>query len=247
MIKGIDTIANIDLDAAKKLYASGYRFVGRYIVPEIGLLKQKALTAQESKTIRTAGLAIMPIWETTASRARSGADAGTADGVSAADRALELGIPYGTAIIFAVDYDAPTGDYKAIESYLRAAKWNIGNYKLGVYAPADVIRNMGHICDFTWRTYAWNRGGAVDADAYQTHYQDNTAAKNVKAKVGFAVDLDEAKSIELMWKPATIEQDALKWAQSLKITDDPAIALAIYNYHNACRNADDNKPSGLLT
>jgi len=229
MIKGIDTAASISLEAAKKLYAIGYRFAGRYIVPEAGVLKSKALTANEAKNILDAGLAILPIWETTGSRARGGASAGNADGVSALNRARELGIPEGTILVFTVDYNAPVGDYSLIEAYLRAARRQIGNYRLGLYAPSAVIREYGKIADWCWRTYAWNTGGAIDTDAYQTHYQDLMSAKSVQAKVGFPVDLDEAKSVELMWKK---EQDALEWAKSNKITDDPALAQAIWNYHH---------------
>jgi GH25 family lysozyme M1 (1,4-beta-N-acetylmuramidase) len=34
-------------------------------------------------------------------------------------------------------------------------------------------------------------------------------------------------------------QDALKWAQSLYITDDPALALALYRYHNTFNVPED--------
>ena len=248
MIKGIDTAATVTMDSAKKLYSLGYRFVGRYIVPETEMFKWKVLKADEAKIIRSAGLAILPIWETSGARAKGGYAAGTTDGKAAAERAKEFGIPDGTVIVFAVDYDAPKSDYQSIESYFRAAKWNIGTYKIGMYAPSAVIKELGNLVDFKWRTYAWNTG-SVDADCYQTHYQDNISAKALQTKVDFAVDLDETKSIDLMWKPTSPEQDALKWAQSFKITDDPALALAFWRYHNTFRNGEDDlqRPSGLTT
>lgn len=44
------------------------------------------------------------------------------------------------------------------------------------------------------------------------------------------------------------ENDALKWAQSFGITDDPALALALRRYHNTFHSPEDGKAvSGLLT
>lgn len=227
--RGIDTIAKVSYENAKKLKELGFSFVCRYIVPETGKLKIKALTLDESNDIRNAGLCIMPIWETTGNRAKSGSSGGTADGIAAAKRARELGIPSGTVIAFAVDYNPPKSDYSDIAAYLRAAAWNIEGYKLGMYAPSAVIKELGSICEFRWCAFAWYTGKA-DAECYQTHYQDNSAAKTVQSKVGFAVDLDEAKSIEMMWRPNTEKEDALNWAKDF--TDDIQIALALWRYHN---------------
>ena len=41
-------------------------------------------------------------------------------------------------------------------------------------------------------------------------------------------------------------QDALKWAQMYNITDDPALALAFWRYHNTFHKDEDNKPLGGL-
>ena len=232
MYKGIDTAAPISAEAAQKLKSLGYSFVGRYLVPEEGNLKWKALTAAEAKILRGTGLAILLCWETTASRARSGARAGAEDGMKAADRASKLEIPKDTAICFAVDYDAPKSDYAAIEAYLRSAKRNIGNYKLGLYAPVAVLNQMKPIIDYGWQCYAWNYGEKSDVEAYQTAWQGDAAAKNLEKQLGFAVDLDEAKTLNGMW----YEETPIEWAKRYGITGDVEIACAIYNYHKAVKN-----------
>ena len=64
-----------------------------------------------------------------------GAAAGTSDGAVAYAQAIAVGQPEGTAIYFAVDYDATSSDYAAIEAYLKAAQQQLGSgYKAGVLA-----------------------------------------------------------------------------------------------------------------
>ena len=48
-------------------------------------------------------------------------------------------------------------------------------------------------------------------------------------------------------KPADTAETALKWAKEHNITEDPALALAIYRYHAAFGPEDNKKGSGLLS
>lgn len=213
MIRGVDTAATVSDTAAKQLKELGFDFVARYIVPPKGGLAWKALVESEAQAIREAGLAILPTWETTGNRARSGATAGRDDGKTAAERAKELGIPEGTIICFAVDYNPPKSDYAAITEYLCNASSTAAPYRLGVYAPSAIVRELRSLVPaYWWRTYAWN-DGPVDADAYQTAYQDDSAAVAVRNQVGFAVDLDEAKSFQGMWVPENLVPEDLIWAR----------------------------------
>ena len=47
--------------------------------------------------------------------------------------------------------------------------------------------------------------------------------------------------------PPGLKEDALKWAQSFRITDNPEIAEAIWRYHNTFHTAEDDRPKGGLT
>jgi len=238
MFKGIDTASHISKTAAEKLKSLGFSFVGRYIVPEEGSTRWKALGFDESRDILDSGLAILPIWETTGSRAKGGVSAGAADGYSAMKRAEELGIPAGTTIYFAVDYDAPEKDYAVIEAYLRGAKWNVEQYKIGLYAPSRVLPEMIGVIDHGWQAYAWAYGFKAETDVYQTAYQDSPASREIQKVTGFAVDLDEAKSLESMWTAVDPGDEAVQWAKKLGIiTEDTPnmkeIALMLYRYHKA--------------
>lgn len=215
-VKGVDTIATITPAAAETLIAEGYSFVGRYVVPETGLLKQKALTAAEAQTIHNAGLSILCIYETTADRAKQGASAGTVDGQNAKKRAQELGIPKSTVIFFAVDYNAPKSDYDAIKAYFAAVKVAAAPYQTGVYGSRNVCTALDGLAGY-YQCYAWSNGIAETADVIQTEYQQGDTALDMKAKLDFAVDIDIAFSTSTMWNPATQtgEKASVQWMRQM--------------------------------
>ena len=47
MKRGIDCAARLTPETAAGLAAAGYEFAGRYLVPAVGSMKWKALTAEE--------------------------------------------------------------------------------------------------------------------------------------------------------------------------------------------------------
>ncbi|MBO7670121.1 MAG: DUF1906 domain-containing protein [Oscillospiraceae bacterium] len=265
MIRGVDTAARITAETAKKLYAEGYRFVGRYLVPASGGTKWKALTVAESRDIRDAGLAILLIWEIEADRAKRGAEIGTQDGVKARELAKAMNVPNGTAVFFAVDYDAPIKDYEAIARYFAAAKAAVYPFSIGVYAPPSLVSRLSDIVPYRWETYAWCYGSTSPVKtAKQTDYQDGKDAKALTELVKIPVDLDEAVSLAGMWRSnvyedgdGTIidysggsvqtESDAVRWARGLGITTNSEIAEALWKYHCIYIADDAKTESGLLT
>lgn len=248
-IKGIDTIETITPDAAKTLIAEEYSFVGRYVVPETGLLKQKALTAVEAKTIHDAGLSILCIYETSAERAKKGASAGKADGESAKKRAQELGIPKGTVIYFAVDYNAPKSDYDAIKAYFKAAKDAAAPYLTGVYGSQNVCSALAFegLAGY-YQCYAWSNGVSSIADVFQSEWQQGETALSMQKKLGFAVDIDLAYNLGTMWRK-TKPQSPVEWMEQLGFTHDPAHSDV--TWEEFCKvqqffHGDDKRLSGLL-
>lgn len=156
--KGIDCAQPLNADKAKQLFAAGYLFAARYLVPSA--YKWKRLTRAEAEAITAAGMQIVSVFETTANRPAGGAANGKPDGTAAFQEAVAIGQPKGTAIYFTVDYDAQPKDYDAIERYLRAAAAEIGDYCVGVYGSHKVIEEMykrGAAKHF-WQTYAWSSG-----------------------------------------------------------------------------------------
>lgn len=155
-----------------------------------------------------AGLSILCVFESSASRAAGGEAAGTADGQTALSEAKLINMPTSGCIYFAVDYDAQPSDFAKIEAYLKAAKAQIGNYKIGVYGGYYVIEAMAKkgICDCYWQTYAWS-GGKLSS--YTNVYQH----LNGQSVSGISpVDLNKSYGNEGFWnynKPKTWEDYVL--------------------------------------
>ena len=256
---GIDTAARITAEQARKLAANDVSFAARYLAPG------KDLTAQEVKNLREAGLAIMLCWETTANRIKGGAAAGSVDGDAARRAAEKLGIPAGTVIYFACDYNAPESDFASIEAYLRAASYNVGGYGVGLYGPEKVVSAMSErgACFYFWQCVAWSNQFLPVADVRQYAWQGDARAKAMAAACGIsAVDLDSAETLAGMWaapvKPKPEPEkpwyaDAMAWVKSQGIINDgrpndnvtrAELAQVIYRIHGP---SDDKKDSGLLS
>lgn len=144
----------IDNDKAQTLVNHGYQIIGRYLTGTVSSAdgpRSKAMTAQELSILSAHGIRVFPIFQdgwhdTDYFRFRG---KGTSDALKAIRAANELGFPSGTAIYFAVDYDAydfEVTDY--ILPYLAEVKSVLNRnskYKLGVYGARNTcIRAMNH-------------------------------------------------------------------------------------------------------
>ncbi|MBO9597916.1 MAG: DUF1906 domain-containing protein [Cohnella sp.] len=199
-IKGIDCAQPIPAATAKAIAAQGYRFAARYLVP--AGYAWKRLTRKEAEGITAAGMTIVSVFETTANRPAGGADSGRADGQAALKEASAIGQPEGTAIYFAVDYDAQPKDYDEIEAYLRAATKELGQYRTGIYGSYAVIEEMRRrgAAQHFWQTYAWSRG---QKSAYANVWQH----KNGVTVAGHPVDLNESYGNEGWWDTESVKPD----------------------------------------
>ena len=258
MYDGIDTAARITAAQAAKLRQNGVEFVARYLAPG------KALTAAEVADLRDAGLAIMLCWETSANRVKGGATAGAADAMAARQAAEALGVPAGTVIFFACDYDAPSSDFASIEAYLRTATYNIEQYGVGLYGPERVIAAMSErgACFYFWQCVAWSNQFLPVADVRQYAWQGDARAKAMAAACGIsAVDLDSAETLAGMWaapvkpkpEPKPWYAEAMAWAKEQGYIrdgrpNDPVtraeLATVLFRIHGP---EDDKKDSGLLS
>ena len=203
--EGIDTAARLTAEQAKILRSEGVTFAVRYLVPaKYG----KALTAQEAAILRENGLAVMLCWETTAKRMLGGAAAGTEDGAVARNLALALGVPSGTAIYFAADWDVQESEIPACGAYFRAAQIAVEPYNAGVYGGQRVITALSPETAWLWQCVAWSNCFVSFAHVIQYQWQHSPDAKALAAKVGAAVDLDSAASLAGMWQAEKqIEED----------------------------------------
>jgi hypothetical protein len=239
MAKGLDYTVQTTPELAKAFVSEGIAFVCRYLVPE--RYSWKRLTKQEAKVISEAGLNIVSVFESTANRPKSGAEAGKADGITALAEAKIVGQPQGSAIYFAVDYDAQPIDYPAIEAYLKAAQAQIPGYHVGVYASHNVClamfnRGITHL----WQTYAWSKGKlTTHANVYQH--------KNGQKVAGITADLNNSYGGEGWWS-TRVEVEKPLFSDVAKGTwYEDAIAEAVKDGYLAGYPDGTFKPNEPLT
>jgi hypothetical protein len=166
------------------LNRAGVKFVCRYLSHDTS---GKNLDRGEAEQLSAAGIWIIVIWETTASRALAGRAAGVADATAAQKQAKALGQPAGRPIYFAVDFDADAGQQDEIHAYLDGAASVLGRDRIGLYAGYGPIKrafDAGKIT-YGWQTYAWS-GGRWDTRAQLQQYSNDQKIN------GVGVDFDRA-------------------------------------------------------
>lgn len=205
--EGIDTAARLTAAQAKILRENGISFVARYLVPET---LWKALTATEAADIRNAGLALMLCWELGGEDLRGGSVKGVEHGARAKQLADAMGVPAGTIIYFAVDYNAQPVDYPAIEQYMIAAQTALtAKYVAGLYGHERIVEYLaqrGSVKKF-WQCVAWSNMFSEYATVRQYAWQGDPRAKALAEKVGVAVDLDATETLSGMWMPGNAYDD----------------------------------------
>jgi hypothetical protein len=166
------------------LNRAGVKFVCRYLSHDTS---GKNLDRGEAEQLSAAGIWIVVIWESTASRALAGRAAGAADATAAEKQAKALGQPAGRPIFFAVDFDATAGQQDEIHAYLDGAASVLGRDRIGIYAGYGPIKrafDAGKIT-YGWQTYAWS-GGRWDTRAQLQQYSNDQKIN------GVGVDFDRA-------------------------------------------------------
>ncbi|MCQ6280834.1 LysM peptidoglycan-binding domain-containing protein [Bacillus sp. EB600] len=174
-LNGIDCATKIHQDVAVGLKAAGIEYVGRYLGDS-----WKSITKKEADILVHAGLKIISIWETNPTFAGYfSEDKAIADGKEAIAYAKLIGQPEGSAIYFAVDYDAQPADLPAILSYFLGVRQSLGkDYKAGVYGSYAVLDMLqrSRAADCYWQTAAWSRGEVADfIDILQFGFNKNIA------------------------------------------------------------------------
>lgn len=148
--------------ALSDVKAAGYVGIARYLAP---LPNAKVLTADELAEAHALGLSALIVWETTASRAADGADAGTRDRDRANAMADGLGWPADRPVFYAVDFDANPNE---VRPYFEGVQG--GPRPVGVYGGIRVVDTMlsEGLASFAWQTVAWSAGQVSDlAHLYQ--------------------------------------------------------------------------------
>ncbi|MCB1488803.1 MAG: DUF1906 domain-containing protein [Bauldia sp.] len=150
------------------LKAAGVSTVFRYYARETRL-PGKRLTRAEAEALISAGIGVGVVFQNAGDSAACFSTAlGEADGTYARDYAAgAIGQPVGSAIFFAVDYDANDDDLAAfIFPYFEAARRAVApGYRVGVYGTGRVcgaLRGAG-LADLAWLS---NRPGDIPFDGW---------------------------------------------------------------------------------
>lgn len=183
------------------------KFVLRYLA---GSTSWKNMNLEEVNRLKAEGFMIGSIFQEGKDGTKAGYQGGLTAGYKALERAKDIGQPSGSAIFFAVDYDAPVSDYNSIEQFLKGVSVAFASYyKVGIYGKFDVIEEMARrkACSYFWQTLAWSKGKlSKSADLYQ--YKIDVMANGVN------VDLNECFNTDIFWnqikqdtenKPDTVE------------------------------------------
>lgn len=185
-MNGIDLSTRLTDATCATLQQNGITHVGRYLSNS-----WKGLTPSEVSSIQKSGLHLFSIYEqggTLASYFKK--EQGVQDAYVSYKLAQSYGQPEGTAIYFAVDYDAQPNDYAGILNYFQGLKDTLSSYKVGVYGKYEVIQLIQSkgLAEYYFQTYAWSHGQHAK-NIHLCQYQNDVS------KFGLQVDLVNVENV----------------------------------------------------
>jgi LysM repeat protein len=212
MAKGFDCATKLTKSTATALKKLGYEYVFRYLGPDSSW---KSFSGTEAKIIKDAGLKLVSVCQLV----NNGPSYFSYnDGVAIAKYAMEhakrVGQPQGTAIYFAVDFDAQSKHMDKIKDHFKGIKDTLKGYKVGIYGSYDVIVAMKGKVDYYWQTYAWSNKRV--ADFIHAHQYLN----NVK-EGGITIDRNDVKKNPGDWTSGSGVIDAPKQQVGAEIITKP--------------------------
>jgi hypothetical protein len=167
---GID-LAIDSRDVAQELKGSGLHFVARYYRSPVS--RWPGLRAEEARTISSNGMKVVAIWQHLSHRPDHFTyERGHSDAINAYQQARALDQPPGSAIYFAVDYNAPERDivgavqeyFRGVRAGLMAAGGGSSPYRVGVYGSGAVcgyLKRMG-LAEYAWLSASTAWSGSRD-------------------------------------------------------------------------------------
>ena len=140
---GMDTSYQLDNAMIKALVDYEVNYVGRYLTGSVGVgdsQRNKNLTRTEAQNILDAGLKLVPIYQDNNPHLTYfDYDQGMKDAKLAVSAALNIGIPNGHTIYFAVDMDMTDDEItSAAIPYFNGVAAGISHYNIGVYGTRNV-------------------------------------------------------------------------------------------------------------
>ncbi len=149
--------------------------------------RAKDITAAEYASLQSSHIAVVLVWETTATRASQGLAAGVQDAQAAIAEASTFGWPADRPIYFAVDYDA---SWDGIKDYFQGTAQVLGMHRVGIYGGIKVTepaRTIGAV-GYAWQTYAWSGGGLGPSTQLYQFSNDHNQGVNLDWDHALAAD-----------------------------------------------------------
>jgi hypothetical protein len=190
---GIDLATDAG-QVARSIKDNGIHFVARYYRKPDS--RWPSLSAGEAKVISALGLNLVTVWESHSQhRDYFTYGRGYWDAVSAYRQAKAVGQPAGSAIYFAVDFDARGADLVPVDQYFRGVTAGLAGsnggtseYKVGVYGSGAVCDSVkrARLANYTWLSNSTAWAGSSSFTAW------NIRQGRPFAHLGFNHDSDEA-------------------------------------------------------
>lgn len=194
------------------LKAAKVAFVCRYLSHDPG----KNLTGPEALSLHRAGLEIVTVWESTATRALDGHAAGVADAKAALDQLHQIGAPHGVPVFFAVDFDPGAHSYQT-DAYFDGAASVLGKARVGMYGGYNAVsRHLYRGFLYAWQTYAWS-GGKWHPRAHLRQYDNGKELAGVSCDFNQAVAPDYGQWKYVITRPAKKPNIAARIVRSLRL------------------------------
>jgi hypothetical protein len=192
--QGVD-LATDSSDVLNELKASGVDFVARYYREPDS--RWPALSASEAQRLSSLGLKIVAVWEShSADPGHFSYFTGYGDAMMAYGQAKAIGQPDGSAIYFAVDFNAPSWALEPIDEYfhgvaagLAAASGGQANYTIGVYgsgAVCDAVKRAG-LARYAWLSNSFSWDGSTSYEDWDIMQGDRLS------QLSFDHDADDAR------------------------------------------------------
>jgi hypothetical protein len=195
LARGIDLPID-SRDVAQELKGSRLHFVARYYRSPMS--RWPTLTAEEARTVASNGMKLVAIWEYLSNRPEHFTyERGYADALTAYQQARAIGQPPGSAIYFAVDFNAQERDiagaiqqyFRGVRAALAAAGGGAPPYRVGVYGSGAVCAYLKRIqlAEYTWLSASAAWSGSRDFGDW------NIRQGRRSAMLSFDHDINDAK------------------------------------------------------
>ena len=156
-------ITEINIGALEERLGGKVKCVVRYIAP--GIPRAKLVTPEEIKTLHRLGIAVLLVFEWSATRANFGGTIGLSDGVFSLEESYRLDYPFEVPLIMAIDTNTTPVNIEMHKSYSQGFDRGLKDKPVGIYGDSDIIaycvlngitvlnwlvgaRSWGHLLDF---------------------------------------------------------------------------------------------------